>query len=99
MSPYIDLEKENMNEQLTAAASDSAVDTRGELPVFISSTALFVYIKNSVTRCTALTRGTTFLLFYRAFEENLKKYATILSEKLPPQVPSTNIGVLTSFTS
>lgn len=94
MSPYIDLEKENMNEQLTSAVSDSAVDTRGELPVFTSSTALFVYIKNSISRCTALTRGTTFFNLYRAFEESLKKYAAVLSQKLPPQIPASNIGGL-----
>lgn len=94
MSPYIDLEKENMSEQLTAAASDSAVDTRGELPVFTSSTALFVYIKNSISRCTALTRGATFFDLYKAFEESLKKYAVVLSQKYPTAISTTNISVI-----
>jgi len=88
MDPYIRLEEQSMDEQLLEALEDRTVDTRGERPVFISSTNLFVYIKGSITRCTALTKGHAFLLLYQAFKEALRKYASILNSKLPPQVAS-----------
>jgi len=94
MGPYIRLEEQSMDEQLVEALEDRTVDTRGELPVFISSTNLFVYIKGSITRCTALTKGNAFFLLYRAFQDSLKKYAQILNGKLPPALPEKgpNVG-------
>jgi len=83
MQPYIALERKSMEELLTKATSDGAVDTRGERPVFTSSTDLFVYIKNSVTRCTALTKGKTFFSLYKAYKDTLKKYAQLIAGKLP----------------
>ncbi|KAL9187955.1 hypothetical protein ACHAXT_006333 [Thalassiosira profunda] len=84
MSPYVALEERSMDEQLHAAAADSTVDNRGERPVFVSSTNLFIYQKNSITRCTALTREKTFFLLQRAFQKKLRGYAGILEKKLPP---------------
>jgi len=83
MSPYVSLEERSMDEQLYAAASDNEVDTRGERPVFVSSTNLFIYIKNSITRCTALTKEMTFFLLQRAFQKKLRGYASVLEKKLP----------------
>lgn len=93
MSPYISLEEQNMDEQLVEATSDVAVDSRGELPVFTSSTNLFVYIKNSIARCTALTRGKTFHLLCQAYQDTLRKYATVLEGKLPPASAGPTGGV------
>eukprot|EP00980_Cylindrotheca_fusiformis_P011665 scaffold2751_cov131-Cylindrotheca_fusiformis.AAC.32 len=90
MRPYIALEEQSMDEQLVKALEDRTVDTRGELPVFTTSTKLFVYIKGSITRCTALTRGNAFFLLYRAFQNSLRKYAQVLSSKLPPPLPQTS---------
>jgi len=83
MSPYVSLEERSMDEQLYAAASDNEVDARGERPVFVSSTNLFIYIKNSITRCTALTKEKTFFLLQRAFQKKLRGYASVLEKKLP----------------
>ena len=83
MSPYVSLEERCMDEQLFNAASDNEVDTRGERPVFVSSTNLFIYIKNSITRCTALTKEKTFFLLQRAFQKKLRGYASVLEKKLP----------------
>jgi hypothetical protein len=83
MDPYIRLEEQTMDEQLAEALEDRTVDTRGERPVFISSTNLFVYIKGSITRCTALTKGNAFFQLYRAYQSSLKNYARILNGKLP----------------
>ena len=93
MGPYIDLESQSMDEQLVKALEDRTVDTRGELPVFTTSTKLFVYIKGSITRCTALTKGNAFFLLYRAFQDSLKKYAQVLSSKLPPPLPQQSVGL------
>lgn len=93
MDPYIRLEEQSMDEQLVEALEDRTVDTRGERPVFISSTNLFVYIKGSITRCTALTKGNAFFLLYRAFKDSLKKYAQILDGKLPPAIAAQGAGV------
>lgn len=83
MDPYIQLEEQSMDEQLVEALEGRTVDTRGERPVFTSSTNLFVYIKGSITRCTALTKGNAFYLLYKAFKDSLRKYAQILNSKLP----------------
>jgi hypothetical protein len=90
MGPYIALEERNMDEQLVESLEDRTVDTRGELPVFTTSTRLFVYIKGSITRCTALTKGNAFYLLHQAFQDSLRKYAQVLSSKLPPPLPQTS---------
>lgn len=102
MKPYIALEEQNMDDQLKESAADKTVDTRGDLPVFTSSTALFLYIKNSITRCTVLTRGKTLFLLFRAFQNTLRKYAKVLSGKYPSTlsgaaaaISGINIGGLT----
>jgi vacuolar protein sorting-associated protein 53 len=94
MDPYIRLEEQSMDEQLVEALEDRTVDTRGQRPVFISSTNLFVYIKGSITRCTALTKGNAFFLLYGAFKDSLKKYAQILNGKLPAPITAQgpNVG-------
>ena len=86
MSPYITLEAQSMNDELAKALEDQTVDNRGELPVFISSTNLFVYIKGSITRCTALTKGKPFYQLYQTFSNSLRKYSSILDGKLPKPV-------------
>ena len=91
MSPYIGLEEQKMDEQLVEALEDRTVDTRGERPVFISSTNLFVTIKGSIARCTALTKGNAFFLLYQAFKDSLRKYAQILNGKLPSALPSSAV--------
>lgn len=94
MRPYIKLEEQSMDEQLVSSLEDRTVDTRGNHPVFTTSTKLFVYIKGSITRCTNLTKGNTFFLLYNAFQDSLRKYSQVLSSKLPPPLPSKSVGPL-----
>ena len=94
MRPYIALEEKSMDEQLITALEDRTVDTRGNHPVFTSSTKLFVYIKGSITRCTALTKGNTFFLLHNAFKDSLRKYAQVLNSKLPIALPQKSVGPL-----
>lgn len=91
MGPYIRVEEQSMDEQLAEALEDRTVDTRGERPVFISSTNLFVTIKGSITRCTALTTGKPFYFLYRAFQDSLRKYAQVLDSKLPTPITSSTV--------
>ncbi|KAL3905715.1 MAG: hypothetical protein SGARI_004326, partial [Bacillariaceae sp.] len=91
MRPYIALEEKNMDDQLVSSLEDRTVDTRGNHPVFTTSTKLFVYIKGSITRCTNLTKGNTFFLLYNAFQDSLRKYSQVLSSKLPPPLPTKNM--------
>ncbi|CAB9526435.1 sorting-associated protein 53 homolog [Seminavis robusta] len=85
MGPYIALEDQSMDEQLINAVDDRTVDNRGEMPVFTSSTKLFVYIKGSIARCNAMSKGHAFYLLYEAFQGAIRKYAQVLSGKLPQQ--------------
>jgi vacuolar protein sorting-associated protein 53 len=94
MRPYIALEEQSMDEQLVSSLEDRTVDTRGNHPVFTTSTRLFVYIKGSITRCTNLTKGNTFFLLYNAFQDSLRKYSQVLSSKLPPPIQSKSVGSL-----
>jgi hypothetical protein len=93
MRPYIALEEQSLTDLLKEALEDRTVDTRGERPVFISSTNLFVYIKGSITRCTALTKGKAFFMLYKAFKDALRKYALVLDRKLPPPIAAQSPGV------
>lgn len=98
MKPYIALEEQNMDEQLKESVSDKTVDTRGELPVFTSSTALFLYIKNSITRCTVLTKGKTLYLLYCAFQNTLRKYAKVLAGKYPSTLSGAAAAIIGGLT-
>jgi vacuolar protein sorting-associated protein 53 len=88
MGPYIALEDESMDELLINAVDDKTVDNRGEMPVFTSSTKLFVYIKGSIARCNAMSKGHAFFILYEAFQGSIRKYAQVLSGKLPQQQSS-----------
>jgi vacuolar protein sorting-associated protein 53 len=94
MRPYIALEEQSMDEQLVSALEDRTVDLRGSHPVLTSSTQMFVYIRGSITRCTALTKGNTFFLLYKSFQDCLRKYAQVLISKLPPSTSQKPGGAL-----
>jgi hypothetical protein len=82
MTPYVLLERQNMAEQLASTVVDEKTDNRGDLPVFTSSVNLFVYMKNSINRCSLLTTGTTFFTLYVMSEKGAsEKEASDASEK------------------
>lgn len=94
MRPYIALEEQSMDEQLVAALEEKTVDLRGSHPVLTSSTQMFVYIRGSITRCTALTKGNTFFLLYKSFQDCLRKYSQVLISKLPSSTSQKAPGAL-----
>ena len=83
MGPYVALEKSNIEELLQKAKEDKATDQRGELPVFTSAVNFFVYIKNSINRCTALTTGVVFFNLYKQYKASLGDYSKMLHSKMP----------------
>ena len=59
-------------------------------PVYASSINLFVYIKNSINRCCALTTGQVFFNLYKEYRDALTAYSKALMAKMPqPYVSST----------
>jgi hypothetical protein len=84
MVSYIALEKDHMNDMMKKVmAAAFEADKDEQLQVFKSSVQMFMYIKNSIRRCTALTTGTTFFKLFTAFQDCLSTYAGILGSKLP----------------
>lgn len=64
MGPYIAFERRNLDDLITAAktvgSADDDIDRDRKLPVFSTSVNIFIYIKNSIQRCTKFTTGPTF---------------------------------------
>lgn len=77
MGPYIAFERRNLDDLISAAsrtpsAADDDIDRDRKLPVFSSSVNIFVYMKNSVQRCTKLTTGQTFFDLHEEFKSCLR---------------------------
>jgi len=90
MGPYVALERQNLEEQLATVVGDKDLDNRGEMPVFTSSINLFVYMKNSINRCCALTNDVVFFNLYKEYKSALISYAKTLLLKIPqPYISST----------
>lgn len=96
MTPYIELERKNMEENMQKALDEDKADRNQgatKLPVFTSSFNMFVYIKNAIKRCTALTTGKTFFDLSKEFKAYLVKYSRHLKAKLPSAAPGPGPGV------
>ncbi|CAM9322492.1 unnamed protein product [Hapterophycus canaliculatus] len=88
MGPYIAFERRNLDDLIKAAArtvgpSDHDIDRDRKLPVFSTSVNIFVYIKNSIQRCTKFTTGQTFFDLHHEYKSCLRSYANLLQAKLP----------------
>ena len=92
MGPYVSLERQNIAEQLATVVADQELDDRGESPVYASSINLFVYIKNSINRCCALTTGQVFFNVYKEYKVALTAYSKALLGKMPqPYISSSSM--------
>eukprot|EP00752_Nemacystus_decipiens_P002803 g2616.t1 len=88
MGPYIAFERRNLDDLIKTAArttgpSDDDIDRDRKLPVFSTSVNIFVYIKNSIQRCTKFTSGQTFFDLHSEYKSCLRAYANLLQAKLP----------------
>lgn len=64
------------------------VHSTGYGNVYGSSMSMFVFIKNSIKRCTALTNGQTFLSLSTEFKSCMAQYADMLKGRCPSGVGS-----------
>ncbi len=91
---YVLMERKSMDEMLhkllqedeiTRAMGTETTTSGGttNCNVYNSSMNVFVFIKNSIKRCTALTNGTTFLSLSKEFRACLRYYAEALRGKCP----------------
>lgn len=77
MGPYIAFERRNLDDLIKIAArttgpSDDDIDRDRKLPVFSTSVNIFVYIKNSIQRCTKFTTGQTFFDLHNEYKSCLR---------------------------
>lgn len=96
LGSYVLLERQNLEELLqrlgqeddTTKGGDDASDRSGSSStgnVYGSSMHMFVFIKNSIKRCTALTTGQTFLSLTKEFKTCIQQYTQMLRSRcLPP---------------
>lgn len=77
MGPYIAFERRNLDDLIkaasrTASSPDDDIDRDRKLPVFSTSVNIFVYIKNSIQRCTKFTTGQTFFDLHQEYKSCLR---------------------------
>lgn len=89
MGPYIAFERRNLDDLITAASrttgsTDDDIDRDRKLPVFSTSVNIFVYIKNSIQRCTKFTTGQTFFDLHQEFKTCLRWELLYVRERLTP---------------
>ena len=92
MMPYILLERKNMKDMMEKVRTEESVNRNDQLPVLSSSLDMFVYIKNSIRRCTALSTGETFSKLFCEFQACLDNYAGTLRGKLPAASHIASLG-------
>jgi hypothetical protein len=104
LGSYVLLERQNLEELLQrlgqeedTASVDGADDgahlssggTSGN--VYGSAMSMFVFIKNSIKRCTALTTGQTFLSLTKEFKTCMQQYQTMLMQRCPIAIIQMNM--------
>eukprot|EP01038_Epipyxis_sp_PR26KG_P011126 gene11126-14933_t len=98
LGPYVLLERQNLEELLTRLSQEEDTTSEGVGMsgggygssaktnfgnVYGSSSSMFVFIKNSIKRCTALTTGQTFLSLSKEFKACMQQYVELLRNRCP----------------
>ncbi|CAK9325337.1 unnamed protein product [Citrullus colocynthis] len=85
LTVYIELEEKTLMENLEKLVQEETwdIDEGSQSNVLSSSMQLFLIIKRSLKRCSALTKNQTLLNLFKVFQRVLKAYATKLSARLP----------------
>jgi hypothetical protein len=95
LGSYVLLERQNLEDMLLRLSQEEDTTAEGVGAsggstygnIYGSSTAMFVFIKQSIKRCTALTTGQTFLSLSREFKTCMIQYVEMLMRRCPPAVP------------
>ncbi|EXC35019.1 hypothetical protein L484_017720 [Morus notabilis] len=85
LTVYIELEEKTLMENIEKLVQEETWDIEegSQNNVLSSSMQLFLIIKRSLKRCTALTKNQTLLNLFKVFQRVLKAYATKLFARLP----------------
>jgi hypothetical protein len=95
LGPYVKLERNNLEELLHRLEQEEDTPTASTLTnsgsgsstpigaVYGSATQMFVFIKTSIKRCTALSNAFTFLALTKEFKSCMVQYAESLRLRLP----------------
>lgn len=85
LTVYIELEEKTLMESLEKLVQEETWDIEegSQNNVLTSSMQLFLIIKRSLKRCSALTKNQTLFNLFKVFQRVLKAYATKLFVKLP----------------
>ena len=109
LGPYVLLERSNLEELLQRLSQEEDTAQGGDdetmsgsitshCNVYGSSMSMFVFIKNSIKRCTALTNGLTFLSLTKEFKACMSQYAEMLRARCPP-ITSSGTSLIVKLSS
>lgn len=85
LGSYVLLERQNLEEMLEKLQrEEDGVNGSGSgsVAVFASSMNMFAFIKNSISRCTSLSNGQTFLSLTKEFQACMQQYVNMLTNRL-----------------
>ncbi|CAI0380650.1 unnamed protein product [Linum tenue] len=96
LTSYVELEQKTLMENLEKLVQEEKWDIEegSQNNVLSSSMQLFLIIKRSLKRCSALTKSQTLLNLFRVFEKILKAYAS----KLKARLPKGGVGIVAAAT-
>ncbi|BBN20320.1 vacuolar protein sorting-associated protein 53 [Marchantia polymorpha subsp. ruderalis] len=85
LGAYVELEEKTLMENLEKLIQEETWEAEegSQTNILVSSTQVFLIIKRSLKRCSALTRNQTLFNLYKVFQRILKAYAGKLSARLP----------------
>ncbi|GAV83547.1 Vps53_N domain-containing protein [Cephalotus follicularis] len=85
LTVYVELEEKTLMENLEKLVQEETWDIEegSQNNVLSSSMQLFLIIKRSLKRCSALTKNQTLFNLFKVFQRILKAYATKLFARLP----------------
>ncbi|GKU95681.1 hypothetical protein SLEP1_g9010 [Rubroshorea leprosula] len=85
LTVYVELEEKTLMENLEKLVQEETWDVEegNQNNVLSSSMQLFLIIKRSLKRCSALTKNQTLFNLFKVFQRVLKAYATKLFARLP----------------
>ncbi|GAQ83207.1 vacuolar protein sorting-associated protein 53 [Klebsormidium nitens] len=85
MGVYVSLEETTLLELVDKQIADETWEAEpgSQSKILPSSAQVFLHIKKSLKRCTALTRSQTLFNLFKTFQKVLKAYATKLGNRLP----------------
>ncbi|GAB4830381.1 HIT domain protein [Ancistrocladus abbreviatus] len=85
LTVYVELEEKTLMENLEKLVQEETWDAEegSQTNILSSSMQVFLIIRRSLKRCSALTKNQTLFNLFKVFEKILKAYATKLFNRLP----------------